>query len=70
MEKNQDKFELDFGDGRIKVARHSTGSNVVFSVIFSDHRKPLVLTRAIHGLTNKQENMLKALPLLQQLQTN
>ncbi len=49
MEKNQDKFELDFADGRIKVARHSIGSNVVFSVIFSDNRKPLVLTRAIHA---------------------
>ncbi len=49
MEKTQDNFELDFKEGKIKVQRHSINSNVVFSVKFSDNRKPLVITRAIHA---------------------
>ena len=49
MDKNQDKFELDFNDGKINVSRHSIGAQVIFRIIFSDRRLPLVITRAEHS---------------------
>lgn len=53
MEKSQDNFELEFRDGKIQVRRHSIGSQVIFQVAFSDGRRPLVLTRALHSNANK-----------------
>jgi hypothetical protein len=49
MDLDQEKFELDFQDGRISVRRHSIGAQVLFRVVFSDRRTPLVVTRATHA---------------------
>ncbi len=49
MERSQDNFELDFKGGKIKVSRHSIRSQVIFKIVFSDNRRPLVATRALHA---------------------
>lgn len=49
MEKDQNQFQLDFRQGKIQVQRHSIGAQVIFRVVFSDNRAPLVVTRATHG---------------------
>lgn len=46
MENQAEIFELDFKDGKIKVQRHSISGQVIYRVLFSDKRNPLVLTRA------------------------
>ena len=49
MERSENNFELDFRDGKIKVQRHSIGTQVIFRIIFSDKRTALVITRASHS---------------------
>ncbi len=49
MERSQDHFELNFKSGKIKVLRHSIGDKVIFKIVFSDRRQPLVVTRARHA---------------------
>ncbi len=49
MEKSQDNFELDFKDEKINVQRHSIGSQVIFRILFSNKRTPLVITRGTHS---------------------
>ena len=46
---NQDKFELNFKNGKIQVQRHSVGAQVIFRIVFSDNRPPLVISRAVHS---------------------
>lgn len=53
MENSENKFQLDFRDGKIQVQRHSVGGQVVFRVAFSDGRAPLILTRANHANAHK-----------------
>lgn len=47
-----DSFELDFCKEKIKITRHSLGSDVIYRVVFSDKSQPLVLTRT-HSNTDK-----------------
>ena len=49
MDKSQDKFELKFNDCKIQISRHSIGAQVIFRIVFSDQRSPLVITRASHS---------------------
>jgi hypothetical protein len=49
MDQSQNSFVLNFKDGKIQVQRHSIGAQVIFRVIFSDQRPPLVVTRAVHA---------------------
>ena len=49
MEGSKDNFELDFKDGKIKLSRHSIGSQVIFKIVFPDNRRSLVATRARHA---------------------
>lgn len=49
MERDQNKFELDFKGGIIQVRRLSMGTDVIFRIVFSDKRAPLVVTRATHS---------------------
>lgn len=49
MERDQNNFTLDYGDGKILVQRHSIGAQVIFRVTFSNKKSPLVVTRAIHS---------------------
>lgn len=46
-------FEVDFEDGKIRVQRHSISSQVIYRVIFSDGRAPLVVTRALRDSLEK-----------------
>lgn len=39
-------FELEFGGGKIRVQQHSVANQVVYRIVFSNGRPPLVLTRA------------------------
>ena len=50
---DQNTFVLNFNDGKINVQKHSVGGQTIFKVDFSDKRKPLVLTRAMHANTNR-----------------
>jgi len=43
------KFALDFNNGKIEVSRHSIGEQVIFRIVFSDKRQPLVISRAAHS---------------------
>jgi hypothetical protein len=45
---NDSLFELSYNDEKIKVQRHSIGSQTIFRIIFSNSRAPLVITRAMH----------------------
>ena len=47
MENNPDIFELYFKEGKIRVHCHLIANQTVYSVIFSDKRNPLVVTRAL-----------------------
>ncbi len=50
MDDKANFFELDFKGGKIRVQRHTlAGTQTVYQVVFSDGRKPLVLTRATHA---------------------
>jgi hypothetical protein len=53
MNQDQNSFELDFKDGKIRVQRHSLSGQIIYQVVFSDGRKPLVLTRALHANANR-----------------
>jgi hypothetical protein len=46
VEEKNKIFELDFEGGKIRVQPHSVAGQVIFRVVFSDGRPPLVLTRA------------------------
>ena len=47
MENNPEVFELEYKDGRINVQRHLIGNQTIYTILFSDKRNPLVITRAI-----------------------
>ena len=49
MEQDQNNFTLDFKDGTIQVHRHTMGTQVIFRIIFSNKRTPLVVTGATHS---------------------
>lgn len=49
MERDQSNFELDYQEGKIQVRRHSMGAQVIFRIVFSNKRTPLVITRATHS---------------------
>ena len=44
MQSSQDNFELEYKGAKIKVSRHSIGSQVIFKIVFPDNRRPLVVT--------------------------
>ena len=45
---NDSLFELFYKNEKIKVQRHSIGSQTIFRIVFSNSRTPLVITRATH----------------------
>ncbi|MEO6838914.1 MAG: hypothetical protein ABI185_11050 [Ginsengibacter sp.] len=47
MDLSQEIFELDYENWKIKVSRHSIGSQVIFKIGFPDKRQPLIITRAL-----------------------
>ena len=47
MEISEDIFELNFKDGMIRVQRHLVSNQIIYMVVFSDKRNPLVITRAL-----------------------
>ena len=49
---NPGSFELDFHNGKIKITRHSIGTQVIFRVVFADKKPPLVITRT-HSNINR-----------------
>jgi len=53
MATEEDKFELTFKEGKIKVERHYIGAQTIFRIFFSDKRSPLVITRAAHSYADK-----------------
>jgi len=46
-------FELEFEQGKMHISRHSIGSQVIFSVIFSNKKSPLIVTRVLQPNGNK-----------------
>ncbi|HEY8658716.1 MAG TPA: hypothetical protein VIL78_06750 [Hanamia sp.] len=46
MGNSLDTFESDFKDGKIRVQRYFVSHQIIYRVIFSDNRSPLVVTRA------------------------
>ena len=49
MDNNENNFVLNFEKGEISVQKHSVGVQTIFKVNFSDNRKPLIVTRALHA---------------------
>lgn len=49
MVQDPNNFELDFKDGKINITRHTIGAQVIFRVVFSNKKSPLVVTRALHA---------------------
>jgi len=49
MDKSEDKFELEFNTGKINVNRRTIGTQVIFRIVFSDNRPPLIITKASHS---------------------
>ena len=49
MESSEDVFELNFKDGMIRVQRHFISNQIIYRIVFSDKRIPLVITRALTG---------------------
>lgn len=49
MESSEDIFELNFKDGMIRVQRHLVSNQIIYRIVFSDKRIPLVITRALTG---------------------
>ena len=47
MESSEDIFELNFKDGTIRVQRHFISNQIIYRIVFSDERNPLVITRAL-----------------------
>jgi hypothetical protein len=47
METDALQFELDHSSGRITVRKHVVAGQVVYHVLFTDKRRPLVLHRAL-----------------------
>jgi hypothetical protein len=47
MESSEDIFELNFKDGTIRVQRHFISNQIIYRIVFSDERTPLVITRAL-----------------------
>jgi len=47
MESSEDIFELNFKDGTIRVQRHLVSNQIIYRIVFSDKRNPLVITRAL-----------------------
>jgi len=46
MNPDSNSFEIIFGEEKLKVQRHSVGSQTIFRIIFSNSKAPLVITRA------------------------
>lgn len=53
MEKNQDKFQLEFNGETVSVQRHSLGKDIIFRIVFTNKNQPLVITRAAQSSTNR-----------------
>ena len=53
MVQDANNFGLDFQGGKINITRHTIGSQVIFRVVFSNKKNPLVLTRALHANANR-----------------
>jgi len=47
MENSEDIFELNFKDGMIRIQRHLLSNQIIYRIVFSDKRNPLVITIAI-----------------------
>ena len=47
MENGIDIFELDFKNGKIRIQRHLVSQQIIYRIVFSDKRSPLVVTRAL-----------------------
>jgi len=47
MESSEDIFELNFKDGMIRVQRHLVSNQIIYRIVFSDKRNPLVITRPL-----------------------
>jgi hypothetical protein len=48
MNQDSNNFELSYSGVKIKVQRHSIGSQTIFRITFSNSGPPLVITRATH----------------------
>jgi len=46
MNNNGSNFELAYNGNKIKVQEHQVAGQTVFRIVFTDNRKPLVITRA------------------------
>jgi hypothetical protein len=47
MENSEDIFDLTFKEGTIRVQRHLVSNQIIYRIVFSDTRNPLVITRAL-----------------------
>ncbi|HXS55658.1 MAG TPA: hypothetical protein VN726_06015 [Hanamia sp.] len=47
MNEAVNNFEISYREEKIKVQRHSIGSQTIFRIVFSN-KTPLVITRATH----------------------
>ena len=67
MGNNQDVFEVGYKDGKISVQRHLVSNQIIYRVLFSNKRNPLVITRA---LTNNAEHWWTSIPEGRQKEAN
>lgn len=47
MENSEDIFDLTYKEGTIRVQRHLVSNQIIYRIVFSDTRNPLVITRAL-----------------------
>ena len=52
-ESEKEYIELDFETGKIRIQKHIIDNAVVFRIVFSDKRAPLVVTRALRQNATK-----------------
>ena len=67
MQKSNDLFELKLKAGTINVNQHLVSNVIIYRIIFSDHRIPLIITRA---LTNNAEHWWTSVPEGRQKEAN
>ena len=67
MENKQDIFEVTYKNIKVKIQRHLVSNQIIYRILFSDKRNPLVITES---LTNNNKHWWTSVPEGRQNEAN